>query len=157
MSVQVTAAKEAEHLRLEEEKKKPKMNTFTPGAHAPDILVHLPFQYALQKLQSFDYIELWYFSPPGRLNAAKYHNRSQADDIFSISKVDNHLMVRSIASVQASRNALLDHELSFSDFIQAVDSLLDHADLHTHKHMRSQKEQILTTTHNPTMIPLLRI
>lgn len=105
------ANEQAELARVEAEKKKPKMNSFAPGSSVPDVLSLPPSQYALQKLSSFDYIELWYFSLGGRTDAARHHNKSQADDTFGLSKVDDHLTVRSIAS----RNAIPDHDLSFSD------------------------------------------
>ncbi|KAF8123258.1 hypothetical protein EV363DRAFT_1404015 [Boletus edulis] len=105
-----------ERARTEAEKKKPKMNAFASGLSVPDVLSLPPSQYALQKLNSFDYVELWYFSLSGRLDAA---NKSQADDTFGISK--------SIASVRASENALPDHELSFSDFLKAKNCFLEFA------------------------------
>ena len=64
-----------------------------------DVLVHPPSQYALQKLTTYKYIELWNFTLAGRLDAAKHSNKSQADDTFGISQVDDHLTVCSIASV----------------------------------------------------------
>lgn len=118
----------AEAEQKEAEKKKPKMNTFTPGTSIPDVLTHPPSQYALQKLKTFDYVELWYFSPLGRADAAKHSTKSHADDTFGISKVDDHLTVRSINSVRASRSALPDHELTFSEFIRARNCFLDYAE-----------------------------
>jgi len=118
---------EAEHEQHEANKKKPKMNPFMLGVSVPDVLVHPPSQYVLQKLSTFDYVELWYFTLAGRLDAAKHSNKSQADDMFGISKVEDHLTVRSIASVRASHNALSDHDLSFLEFLQAKKFFLDHA------------------------------
>ncbi|KIJ16181.1 hypothetical protein PAXINDRAFT_75990, partial [Paxillus involutus ATCC 200175] len=123
--------KEEEILANEEteytEKKKPKMNTFAPGLSVADVLVNPPSQYALQKLSTFDYVEMWYFSPPGRLDAAKHHDRTHADDTFGISKVNNLLTVRPVASVRASCNVLPDHKLSFSEFLSAKNCFLNYA------------------------------
>ncbi|KAG6372176.1 hypothetical protein JVT61DRAFT_7968 [Boletus reticuloceps] len=94
------AREEAEHEQRESDKKKPKMNPFAAGSSVADILVHPPSHYALQKLSTFDFVELWYFTHAGRLDAAKFSNKSQADDTFGISRVDDHLTVRSIASSQ---------------------------------------------------------
>ncbi|KAH0836707.1 hypothetical protein J3R83DRAFT_8436 [Lanmaoa asiatica] len=121
------AREEAEREQRETDKKKPKMNPFTPGASVADSLIHPPSHYALQKLSTFDYIELWYFTQAGRLDAAKHSSKSQADDTFGISRVDDHLTVRSIASVRASRNALSDHDLSFSEFLRAKNLFLESA------------------------------
>ncbi|KIK76938.1 hypothetical protein PAXRUDRAFT_17842 [Paxillus rubicundulus Ve08.2h10] len=118
---------EAKRERKEAEKKKPRMNTFTPGSSVTDVLIHPPSQYALQKLTTFDYIEMWYFSLTGHLDTLKYHDRSQADDTFNISKIDDMLTVRPIASVKASRNVLPDHELTFPEFLSAKNCFLNHA------------------------------
>jgi hypothetical protein len=121
------AAEEAERIHLDAESKKPKMNMFPPGTAALDILSLPPSQYTLQKISTFDFVELWYFSLQGRTDAAKYNNKSLADDTFGLSKVDDHLTVRSIASVWASKNALPDHKLPFIDFIHAKNTFLDFA------------------------------
>ncbi|KAF8440251.1 hypothetical protein L210DRAFT_3400893, partial [Boletus edulis BED1] len=73
------------------------------------------------------YVEHWYFTHAGRLDAVKISNKSQADDTFGISRVDNHLTMCSIASVRASHNVLSDHELSFPEFLRAKNFFLDHA------------------------------
>lgn len=46
------AIAEAEREQNEADKKKPKMNSFTPGSSVADVLVHPPSQYAIQKLNS---------------------------------------------------------------------------------------------------------
>ncbi|KAF8435506.1 hypothetical protein L210DRAFT_962587, partial [Boletus edulis BED1] len=121
------AREEAEREQRESDKKKPKMNPFAVGSPVADTLIHPPSNYALQKLSTFDYIELWYFTHAGRLDAAKFSNKSQADDTFGISRIDDHLTVRSIASVRASCNVLSDHDLSFSEFLRVKNVFLDHA------------------------------
>ncbi|KIJ11382.1 hypothetical protein PAXINDRAFT_84596, partial [Paxillus involutus ATCC 200175] len=125
---EILANEETERERRDAEKKKPKMNTFAPGSSVTDVLVNPPpSQYALQKLSTFNYVEMWYFSPAGRLDAAKHHDRTHADDTFDISKVDDLLMVHPVASVRASRNVLPDHKLSFSEFLSAKNCFLDYA------------------------------
>ncbi|KIK91077.1 hypothetical protein PAXRUDRAFT_13984 [Paxillus rubicundulus Ve08.2h10] len=108
---------EAKCKQKEVDKKKPRMNTFVPGSSIADVLIQPPSQYALQKLSTFDYVEMWYFSLAGRLDASMYHDRSQVDDTFSISKVDDLLAVRPIASIKASCNVHPNHELTFLDFL----------------------------------------
>jgi len=121
------AEEEAERERQESEKKKPKMNAFEPGTSVANILIPRPSQYALQKLSSFDFVELWYFSPEGCADAARYNNKSHAEDTFGLSRTDDILTVKSVASVRASRNALADQELSFESFLQAKNSFLVYA------------------------------
>lgn len=121
------AAGEADRERREADKKKPRMNVFKPGTSVANILILHLSQYALQKLSSFDFIELWYFSPEGCADAVHNNSKSHADDMFGISKVNNILMVKLVAPVRASRNALTDQELSFESFLQAKNNLLVYA------------------------------
>lgn len=64
------ATGEAQHERTEADKKKPKMNIFEPGTSVANILIPRPSQYTLQKLSSFNFVELWYISPEGCAEAA---------------------------------------------------------------------------------------
>ncbi|KIK75298.1 hypothetical protein PAXRUDRAFT_126766, partial [Paxillus rubicundulus Ve08.2h10] len=120
------AEEEAEWERREEEKKKPKMNDFDQTTSVSSVIVPHPSQYALQKLNSFDHINLWYFSLAGCAEASKY-NRSNADKTFRISKVDNILMLCTVSSIKASCNTLEDHDLSFEAFLQAKNNFIFYA------------------------------
>ncbi|KAI6138053.1 hypothetical protein BKA82DRAFT_161910 [Pisolithus tinctorius] len=112
------------------EHKKPQMADFTIGRPPPSILVNRPSQYATNKLTSCNYVKLWYFSLEGCNNVAK-HARSNADDAFRISSTNDLLTLRPVASVKASQNAHAvgndtDHNLNFSEFLQARVSFLHH-------------------------------
>ncbi|KAF9227774.1 hypothetical protein BS17DRAFT_856896, partial [Gyrodon lividus] len=111
----------------EAERKKPRMNSFIPGSSIANVLIHPPSQYALQKLSSFDFVKLWYFTLADHLDTEKHSNKSQADDTFGIYRIDNHLMVCSIASICTSRNVLPNHELPFPKFLRAKNCFLEYA------------------------------
>jgi hypothetical protein len=117
---------EEENERLESEKKKPKMNGFNVTSTIGDAIAPRPSQYAIQKLNNFEYIELWYFSPDGCKEALKT-SRSIADDTFSLTKLDDQLTIRPTSASKASRSALPDHELSFSTFLRAKNLFLTQA------------------------------
>jgi hypothetical protein len=121
-------AKEAktENERLEAEKKKLKMNGFNATVSVGDSITPRPSQYAIQKLNNFKYIELWYFSPEGCKEAMKT-SRSIMDDTFSLMKLDDHLTIHPSSAFKASRSALPDHELTFSMFLRAKNLFLTHA------------------------------
>lgn len=116
---------EAEKERKDAEKKKPKINDFDTALPPPSIIVPRPSQYALQKLSTFEFIEMWYFSPDGCAEATRNH-RSQADDAFGLTASNDILTIRPVASVKASKNARADHDLTFSEFLQAKNSFLHH-------------------------------
>ncbi|OJA14346.1 hypothetical protein AZE42_13432, partial [Rhizopogon vesiculosus] len=48
--------------KLEAEKKKPKMNGSSDELFVGDFITLRPAQYAMQKINNFEYVELWYFS-----------------------------------------------------------------------------------------------
>ncbi|KIK76245.1 hypothetical protein PAXRUDRAFT_18349 [Paxillus rubicundulus Ve08.2h10] len=81
------AEDKAEHECREAEKKKPKMNNFDESTLVSSVIVQRPAQYTLQKLSTFNFINLWYFSPAGCVEATR-NNRSNANNTFGISKVD---------------------------------------------------------------------
>ncbi|KAF8133227.1 hypothetical protein EV363DRAFT_1162623 [Boletus edulis] len=119
------AEEEAEKEHQDAEKKKPKMADFTAGLPFPNILIKRPSQYALNKLTSFDFVELWYFSLEGCNDAAKYL-KSSTDDAFGISSTNDFLTLWPVASVKAAQNARADHQLTFLEFLQARISFLEH-------------------------------
>ena len=102
---------EAEKERRETEKKKPKINDFQAGASVGDTLTHRPSQYAIHKLKSFEYVELWYFSPDGCREAAD-EAKSAADGTFGFTKVDDFIALKAVAAFKPSRKVIQDHSLS---------------------------------------------
>jgi hypothetical protein len=61
----------AEAERKELEKKKPKINDFDENRIAESVIVPRPSPFALNKLKSFEYVELSYFTPEGCATAAE--------------------------------------------------------------------------------------
>ncbi|KAN0078025.1 hypothetical protein V8E55_010082 [Tylopilus felleus] len=116
---------EVEREHREAEKKKPKISDFNEDQPPPNVVAPRPSQYAFQKLSSFEYVELWYFSQEGCLEASR-NNCSQADNTLGITTTHDVLTLRPVASVKASRNAKVDHELSFGNFLQEKNAFLKH-------------------------------
>ena len=114
---------EVKRERKEAKKKKPKINNFNENQPPPSIIALWPSQYALQKLATYNYIESWYFSPEGCIEA--FHNhKSHADHTFGIISSNNVLTFHPVASVKASRFIHADHDLNFNEFLQAKNNLL---------------------------------
>ncbi|KAG1827431.1 uncharacterized protein BJ212DRAFT_1257667 [Suillus subaureus] len=120
-------AKEAETEKehLDSEKKKPKMNGFNATPTVGDAIAPHPSQYAIQKLNNFEYVELWYFSP-NRCKEAMKTAQSITDDTFSLAKLDDQLTIHPALAFKASRAAIPDHDLPFSIFLRAKNSFLTH-------------------------------
>ncbi|KAG1790764.1 uncharacterized protein HD556DRAFT_1310313 [Suillus plorans] len=121
--------KEAEQQeeQREAEKKKPKINDFDAGAIVADVIIPRPSQYAIQKIKSMEYVELWYFSPDGCREASiTSRSTSDSDDAFGFAKVDGMVALKMLASFKASSKALQDHDLSWRQFDLAKTSFLVH-------------------------------
>lgn len=119
----VLLEQEAEKERRETEKKKPKINDFQAGASVGDTLTHRPSQYAIHKLKSFEYVELWYFSPDGCREAAD-EAKSAADSTFGFTKVDDFIALKPVAAFKPSRKVIQDHSLEWRQFDMAKNSFL---------------------------------
>jgi len=119
------AEEESERECREAKTKKPKINNFNENQAPPIVIVPRPSQYVIQKIFTFDFVELWYFSPEGCSEAMKNHH-SQADDSFNLTSSNNILTLRPVVSVRASHLACANHDLSFSEFLQVKNSFLHH-------------------------------
>ncbi|KAG1801281.1 uncharacterized protein BJ212DRAFT_1450074 [Suillus subaureus] len=114
---------EAEAELHEAEKKKPKINDFKIRAAVGDTLTPCPSQYAIHKLKSFEYVELWYFSPDGYRETAD-DAKTSADDTFGLTKVEDFIALKPVTSFKASRKAIQDHSLEWCQFDLAKNSFL---------------------------------
>jgi hypothetical protein len=94
------------------EKKKPKMKEFDHSTMVNNFITPRPSTYALNKLKAFEYVELWYFTPGGHLDAME-SQQSQVDDTFSIAKIGNSFALRQLSAVKASYNAIKDADVTW--------------------------------------------
>lgn len=72
-----------------------------------------PSPYAMNKLESLEFIELWYFTPEGCTNTAKSQH-SSADDALGLTNIDGLPYFKSISSTKASRNVVADENLDWA-------------------------------------------
>ncbi|KAG9312181.1 hypothetical protein JVU11DRAFT_7476 [Chiua virens] len=105
--------------------KKKSIADFDEDMPPPSFIPTRPSQYALSKLEAFEYVELWYFTKEGCFEAAK-QARSQPEDAYGLLSTEDILTLRPVTSVKASRNAKSDHELSLTEMLQARTSYLEH-------------------------------
>ena len=81
---------EEEHLkedeRKEQEKRKPKINDFDEARMVADHVMPRPSQFAIGKLKSFNFVELWYFTDEGCAEAQDT-SKAQLDDVYGLTKV----------------------------------------------------------------------
>src|SRR5271156_3516503 len=105
------------------EKKKPKMKDFDDATTVGNYIPPRPAQYALRRIEDFEYVELWYLTTEGCSDATQ-HQLTQADDTFSLAKVDDMVTLKSFSSIKASKNVVPDAELSFRQMSMAKNALI---------------------------------
>ena len=115
----------AEAERKELEKKKPKINDFDENRTAESVIAPRPSPFALNKLKSFEYVELSYFTPEGCATAAE-ESRATADEAFGLTSLDGFVAFKPVASFKASKNAIKDRDLSWRQMTMGKNSMLHH-------------------------------
>lgn len=116
---------ELDTARRECEKKKPKINDFDVNSSVGSYITPCPSTYAINKLENFDYIELFYFTREGCLDALS-NQRTEANDTYGLSKIGDFVSFWSISAVQASNNVVQDVDLTWAQMMYAKTSYLQH-------------------------------
>ncbi|KAH9021338.1 hypothetical protein EDB85DRAFT_2152451 [Lactarius pseudohatsudake] len=116
--------KEAEEQHKEAEKKKPKLNPFDPNRTLSKYIEPRPAQYALNKINNLEYVELDYFTLRGCKDASADANRSISQDTLTFTQVDGSFAIRPLAAVKPSRNVRCDKDLSWEEMFGAKNTML---------------------------------
>ena len=99
--------------------------TFDPDVRIATTLTARPADYAIKRIEARKHVPLWYFSREGLREAACMVRQSDENDTLAVTKADEgQVTVRSAGSLAASKNAKLDHQLSFSEFMYAKNLFL---------------------------------
>jgi hypothetical protein len=93
--------KDAEDLRKEVEKKKPKLNSWDPNRHVEKWIEARPSSYALNKLNNLEYVELDYFTTKGCRDAAADTNSSISRDTLTFTQLGDSFAIRPLAAVRS--------------------------------------------------------
>ena len=103
------------------------MKDFNDNTAVADFIIPRPATYALNKLETFEYVELWYFTQEGCVDAMECQ-RSQNDDAFGIIKTGDTVALKQLAPVKAWRNAVKDADLTWRQMSMGRISFLQHAE-----------------------------
>jgi hypothetical protein len=116
-------APEQEQEKAEAEKKKSKMKDFDDNTTVGNYIAPRPAQYALRRVEDFEYAELWYFTPEGCTDATQ-QQLTQHDEAFGLTRVEDMVAFKSVSSLKASKNAVPDADLSFRQMSMAKNALI---------------------------------
>ncbi|KAG9311340.1 hypothetical protein JVU11DRAFT_8442 [Chiua virens] len=91
---------------------------FDPDARIATTLTARPADYAIKHIEAHKHVPMWYFTREGLREAARTVRQTDENDTLAITKAEEgQVTVRSAGSLSASKNAKLDHQLSYSEFI----------------------------------------
>ena len=94
---------------------------------------------ALTRVKAMEYVELWYFTSEGILDASKI-TPTTSDETIGLVKTDSGLAIQPIKASKASRNAILDGSLSWEQIMTARYNILDAASKWPEEHRISMAE-----------------
>ncbi|KAI9437735.1 hypothetical protein H4582DRAFT_1815313, partial [Lactarius indigo] len=121
---QVLRDKETEEQRKEVEKKKPKLNPFDPNHSLGKYIEPRPAQYALNKINNLEYVELDYFTLRGCKEAAGNSNKSISQDTLAFTQVEGSFTICPLTTIRPSRGIRCDEDLSWEEMFGAKNTML---------------------------------
>ena len=77
-----------------------------------DHVMPWPSQFAIGKLKSFNFVELWCFTDEGCHEVQDY-SRAQSDDAYGLTKIDDLVALKPVVSFKAPRNVVPDADLTW--------------------------------------------
>ncbi|KAJ7156784.1 hypothetical protein C8R46DRAFT_909799 [Mycena filopes] len=101
------------------EAKKPKLGAFDATLTIPDSLGPQVSPFAKKKLEDKEYIELWYWTKEGTLDAELLRGGVEADDSFGITQIGSTLSLKPLTAYKASRKVIRDEDLSWAQLTLA--------------------------------------
>ncbi|KAJ7017828.1 hypothetical protein C8F04DRAFT_978440 [Mycena alexandri] len=96
------------------EAKKPKIGAFDATLTIPNFLGPCASNFAKKKLEDKEYIELWYFTKEGCLDAEALRGGVEADESFGITQIGSTLSLKPLTAYKASRKVVPGEELSWA-------------------------------------------
>lgn len=122
---QIQEEKEAK--RKEREKKRPKFPTLNSNLTSNSSLALRPAPYALKKLETGEYVELWYFTKEGlKENDLKHRSAQPTDAVMGLSTAGGVLAVQSLDTMTSATKVVKDESLSFESMTFANKQYVKH-------------------------------
>ena len=118
--------REAEEQRRELEKKKPKISDFHEDSEVCEWIEPRPTQYALNKINNLEYVELDYFTIKSCRDAAANTNKSISQDTLAFTQVEGNIAIRPLAAIRPSKHIRNDHDLCWEEMMDAKNTMLNY-------------------------------
>ena len=118
--------REAEEQRREVERKKPKIGEFNEDREVCEWIEPRPAQYALNKINNLEYVELDYFTIKGCREATTDTNKSISQDTLAFTQVEGNIAIRPLAAIRPSKHIRNDHDLNWEEMMDAKNTMLNY-------------------------------
>ncbi|KAH0832249.1 hypothetical protein J3R83DRAFT_13223 [Lanmaoa asiatica] len=93
---------------------------FDPDLTVSMVITSRPANYAIRRIETRKYVPLWYFTREGLHEAARMIRRADDNNTLDLTQTaQGGIIARAANSLAASKNAKLDHQLAFSEFLFA--------------------------------------
>ena len=116
--------KEAEEQRKEAEKKRPKLGDFDSNLPVERWIEPRPSSYAIQKLDSLEYLELDYFTLRACKEAGVKAHKSVNQDTMAITQLGDSFAFRPLSALKPSKNIRNDEDLCWEEMLDAKNLML---------------------------------
>ena len=116
--------KDAEEARKEVEKKKLKLCLIVQDRYVSKWIGARLATYALNKLNSLEYVELDYFTTKGCREVATDSNKSVSQDTLTFTQVGDSFAIRPMAALRPSKQIRNDEDLSWEEMMDAKNIML---------------------------------
>ena len=93
-----------------------------------DFVMPRPSQFAVGKLKSFSFIELWYFTEEG-CSEVQETNRTLPEDAYSIMQVNDLVALKPVTTFKASKNAISDADLTWRQMNIGMNTMLRYMEI----------------------------
>ena len=113
--------------------KKTTFTDFDLNSSIPGGLPFFPAPFAIKKVKTMDYIELWYFTLEGIQDASRA-TLTAADDTFGLLRTNSGLTLQQIKATRTSRNVIRDDALTWEQISTAQHNILNAATSWPEKH-----------------------
>jgi len=104
------------------------MNDFDEGCMVSDHVLPWPSHFAIGKLKSFNFMELWYLTDEGCCEAQD-SSRTQSDDAYGLTKVDDLIALKPVTLFKASWNMIPDADLTWNQLNVSKNTLIQYMEI----------------------------
>ncbi|KAK6993198.1 hypothetical protein R3P38DRAFT_3329955 [Favolaschia claudopus] len=118
-----------------------RVQTWAGHALAPSSLLPRPSQFAKKKVANYDFVDLWYFTYAGCVDAAKSNRGVTSEDTYGITRSDDMLALAPVSLSKPSDK--MEAAKWPKEYIMALAEFFFHIDSHPMRHEKHGEKTLL--------------